>query len=125
MVDWLQNLPVTWMAFVMLGRVYLSAGVIYWTVATLAVGERAHAFKDISPSMLSPLGTIFALLVAFVAAEVWSDFDRAKTALNREASALRALILQRKARVDQRNRRGCRIGRPLEWVNRLALWGGI
>jgi hypothetical protein len=32
-------------------------------------------------------------LVAFVAAQVWGDVDRAKTAVNREASALRAVVL--------------------------------
>jgi len=93
MVDWLQNLPVAQMAFVVFGGVYLSAGLIYWAVAALAVRERARAFKEISPSLLSPLGTIFALLVAFVAAEVWSDVERAKAAVNREAGALREVIL--------------------------------
>jgi hypothetical protein len=43
--------------------------------------------------MLSPLGTIFALLVAFIAAQVWSDVDRAKSAVSREASALRNVVL--------------------------------
>ena len=43
--------------------------------------------------MLPPLATIFALLVAFLAAQVWSDADRANTAVNREASALRAVVL--------------------------------
>jgi len=43
--------------------------------------------------MLPPLGIIFGLLVAFVAGQVWSDVERAKTAVNREASALRAVVL--------------------------------
>jgi len=43
--------------------------------------------------MLPPLGIIFGLFMAFVAAQVWSDVERAKTAVNREASALRAVIL--------------------------------
>lgn len=93
MIDWLQNLPVAWMALVVFGGTYLSAGVIYWVVTTLAVGERARAFKGISPGMLPPLGIIFGLFVAFVAAQVWGDVERAKTAVNREASALRAVIL--------------------------------
>jgi hypothetical protein len=57
------------------------------------VGERARAFKGISPGLLPPLGIIFGLLVAFVAAQVWGDVDRANTAVNREASALRAVVL--------------------------------
>jgi hypothetical protein len=72
---------------------YLVAGGIYWLVMALAVGERARAFKAISPGMLPPLGIIFGLLVAFIAAQVWSDFDRANAAVNREASALRAVVL--------------------------------
>jgi hypothetical protein len=93
MIDWLQNLPVIWMALLMFGGTYLSAGVIYWVVIALAVGERAHGFKGISPGMLPPLGMIFGLMVAFVAAQVWGDVERAKTAVNREASALRAVTL--------------------------------
>ena len=38
--------------------------------------------------MLPPLGIIFGLFVAFVASQVWNDIDRAKAAVNREASAL-------------------------------------
>ena len=93
MIDSLHNLPVVWMAFVVFGAVYLSAGVIWWVVMALAVGERARAFKGISPGMLPPVGIIFGLLVFFVAAQVWGDVERAKTAVNREASALRAVIL--------------------------------
>jgi hypothetical protein len=91
MIDWLHNLPVTWMALVVFGGTYLSAGLIYWVITALAVGARA--FKGISPGMLPPLGIIFGLLVAFVAAQVWRDVDRAKIAVNSEASALRAVIL--------------------------------
>jgi len=55
--------------------------------------NRARAFKAISPGILPPLAIIFALLVGFLAAQVWNDADRATTAVNREASALRAVTL--------------------------------
>jgi Protein of unknown function (DUF4239) len=93
MLDWLFSLPVAWMALVVFGATYLATGLIHWVVTTLAVGERARAFKAVSPGMLPPLGIIFGLLVAFVAAQVWNDVDHAKTAVNREASALRAVVL--------------------------------
>jgi hypothetical protein len=38
--------------------------------------------------MLSPLGVVFGLFVVFTAAQVWSDNDRASTAVSREATAL-------------------------------------
>jgi Protein of unknown function (DUF4239) len=93
MGDWLHSIPVPWMALVIFGATYLVAGGIYWVVMALAVGERARAFKALSPGMLPPLGIIFGLLVAFVAAQVWGDLDRAQATVNREASALRAVVL--------------------------------
>lgn len=81
------------MAVVILVASYAVTAAIYLTVTRLAVGERARAFKAISPGMLPPLAIVFALLVGFLAAQVWSDADRAATAVNREASALRAAVL--------------------------------
>ena len=43
--------------------------------------------------MLPPLGIIFGLLVGFIAAKVWSDFEKAKVTVANEASALRAVNL--------------------------------
>ncbi len=93
MIDWLHSLPLGWMALVVFVVTYFVAAGIYWLVMALAVGERARAFKAISPGMLPPLGIIFGLLVAFIAAQVWGDLDRAHAAVNREASALRAIVL--------------------------------
>jgi hypothetical protein len=91
--DWLLNLPILAMGAIILGLIFLGTAVIYRVVQSLAVGERARAFKAISPGMLPPLSVVFALLVGFLAAQVWSDNDRASTAVNREASALRAAVL--------------------------------
>ncbi|HEX4614883.1 MAG TPA: DUF4239 domain-containing protein [Stellaceae bacterium] len=93
MSDWLHNLPAAWMALVVFGATYLVAGVVYAAVSILAVGERARAFKAVSPGMLPPLGILFGLFVAFTAAQVWNDTDRANTAVIREASALRAVVI--------------------------------
>lgn len=93
MNDWLHNLPITWMALVVFGFTYLLTAGIYGFVAAGAKGERAHAFKAISPGLLSPLAIIFGLFVAFTAAQVWSDSDRANAAVDREASALRTVVV--------------------------------
>lgn len=93
MGDWLLNLPVLWMGAVILGATFLVAAGLYAAVTKVATGERARAFKAISPGILPPLAIIFALLVGFLAAQVWNDSDRASTAVNREASALRAVVL--------------------------------
>ena len=78
MIAWFHNLPIGWIAFLVFVVIYLVAGGIYWLVMALAVGERAGAFKTISPGMLPPLGIIFGLFVGFIATQVWSDFDRAR-----------------------------------------------
>ena len=93
MSDWLHNLPIIWMALVVFGFTYSMTAGIYALVTVLAVGERGRSFKAISPGMLPPLGIIFGLFVAFTAAQVWSDNERANTAVDREASALRAVVV--------------------------------
>ena len=93
MNDWLHNLPVVWMSLVVFGFTYSVAAAIYVVVAVLAVGERGRSFKAVSPGMLPPLGIIFGLFVAFTAAQVWSDNERANAAVDREASALRTVVV--------------------------------
>lgn len=93
MNDWLFTLPVIWMAVIILLTTYASTAAIYVLVTMLATGERAPAFTSISGGILSPLAIVFALLVGFLAAQVWSDADRAHVAVNHEAGALRAIVL--------------------------------
>ena len=93
MGNWILDLPVLWMGAFILGVTYLLTVGIYLLVTALAVGERARAFKAISPGILPPLSVIFGLLVGFLAAQDWSAAERAGTAVNREASSLRAAVL--------------------------------
>jgi hypothetical protein len=93
MSDWLHNLPVVWMGLVVFAATYLVAGLIYAAVNLLAVGERARAFRAVSPGLLSPLGVVFGLYLVFTGAQVWGDIDRANAAVNREASALSTIVI--------------------------------
>src|SRR6516164_8918988 len=93
MGDWFLNLPILWMALVVIAATYLIAACVYLVTVRLAVGDRARAFKAFSPGMLPPLGIIFGLLVGFVAVQIWNDFDKAKIAVATEASAFRAILL--------------------------------
>jgi hypothetical protein len=86
-------MPVPLMALAIFAFTYLLAIVIFVAVSALATGERAKSFQAISPGMLPVLGIIFGLFVAFTAAQVWSDNDRASAAVSREASALKAVLL--------------------------------
>ena len=107
MGNWLFNLPEPWMALVIFLITYLIAGSIGFVVATLAVtnNERAKGFKAVSPGTLPPFGILFALLVGFIAVEVWGNFDKGKTAVVTEASALRAVVLLAGAFPDEQRMR--------------------
>ena len=93
MLDWLHGLPLAWLVVVVFGVTYLVAAAISWVVLRLAVGENARTFKALSPGLLPPLGVVFGLLVGFLAVQVWNDHGQAQTAVNREASALRSVVL--------------------------------
>ena len=93
MSDWLHALPVVWMALVVFGLTYLFAAAIYVAVVSLAARGYARSFKAVSPGMLPPLGIVFGLFVAFTAAQIWNDNERAEAAVNREAGALRTAIV--------------------------------
>jgi len=93
MSNWLHSLPVGWMALLVFGVTYLLTAGIYAVVTVLSAGERARSFKAISPGLLSPLGIIFGLFVAFTAAQVWTDNEKARTEVEREASALRNVVI--------------------------------
>jgi hypothetical protein len=114
MADWLLHLPVPWMALVVFAATYLIAGGVYLVVTRLAVNERAKTFKAVSPGMLPPLGILFALLVGFIAVEVWSNFDKAKAAVATEASALRAVVLLAGTFPEERTRIYGLINRHIE-----------
>jgi hypothetical protein len=90
MSDWLHGLPVLWMAILVFGFTYLVTAGIYAVITVFAVGERARSFKAISPGLLSPLGVIFGLFMVFTAAQVWTDNEKARAEIDREASALRS-----------------------------------
>ena len=93
MSGWLHDLPFVWLVVVVFAATYLLAAGISLVVLALAVGERAVAFKAVSPGMLPPLGLVFGLVVGFLAAQVWNNVGQAQTAVNREASALRSVVL--------------------------------
>ena len=93
MSDWLHNLPIVWMALLVFCLTALGTAAIYVVVRVLSVGERARSFKAVSPGLLPPLGILFALFIAFTATQVWSDNDKANSVVDREASALRAVVI--------------------------------
>jgi hypothetical protein len=119
---WPQDLPLAWLALIVFALTFLAAGVVFVIVTALAVGKRGDAFKAVSPGLLPPIGLLFALIVGFLAARVWNDAGRAQEAVNREASALRSVVLlvhafpgDPEARMDRLVRRQIRTAVDEEW----------
>jgi hypothetical protein len=93
MSNWIHELPIWWMAVLVFGATYAAAGALCVIVRLLGRTERGRAARAITPALLSPLGITFGLLVVFTAGQVWGDVDRARAAVNHEASELRTVVL--------------------------------
>jgi hypothetical protein len=91
--EWLHDLPVPLIAVVVFVGIALLVAVVYFVTKRLAAGSWGDAIISVSPSLLPPLGIVFALIVGFLAAGVWGDGDKAKDAVSSEASALRSVVL--------------------------------
>src|SRR5262245_22681858 len=103
------------MALLVFAATSLIAGGVYFVVTRLAETEWGRAFKAVSPGLLPVLGVLFALLVGFIAVEVWNTFDKATTAVATEASSLRAVVLlARNFSDEQRTRIDALINRHIE-----------
>src|SRR5262245_33903947 len=93
MFEWVYQLPVIMMALLVFSVTGIVTFGIHAVVMALAARDRAGVFRGFSPGMLSPLGTIFGILVGFLAVQVWNDAQQAEDAVNREASALRSVVI--------------------------------
>jgi hypothetical protein len=88
-----ENLPSPWLVLAIFAAMAVLVLSIQALVARLAIGERADAFKALSPGLLPPLGIVFGLVVGFVAVQAWANFGKAKAAVDQEASELREAML--------------------------------
>ncbi len=93
MSTWLHELPLGWMALFMFAATFLAGAIIHGVIGWLAARQHRHTFMAVSPGLLSPIGVIFGLLIAFTAAQVWTDTERANAAINTEAGALRTVVI--------------------------------
>jgi hypothetical protein len=98
MSNWFFSLPIfPQMALVVFGIVYFVSACLFWLVGRLARAERTYLFKDLSGDVLGLIGVLFALLLVFSAEPAWTNLDRAKAAVNSEASALRDVMILAKS----------------------------
>ena len=117
MLLWIESQSTVIIALIVFGAAYLSAALIFCVAAFLSRRPIAKALQAVTPGILSPLGTILGILIAFLAVRVWTNLDHAQEHIGREVSALREVVmLANSLPVDVRTRVREAIGKHLEAV---------
>lgn len=93
MLTWLTAQSIVVIALFVLAGCYLLSAAIITVVAVATSRGYGPAFKAVVQQTLSPLGVVFGLTTAFLAADVWPNFERAQTALAEEAMGLREAVI--------------------------------
>jgi hypothetical protein len=82
---------------------YLLAIIMLLVGAVLSAHPIAGKVNATTPAMLTPLGVIAGLLIAFLSARVWSNVDRANAFVAQEANEVReAVLLSESLPIDPR-----------------------
>ncbi len=93
MVPWIESQNTAVIAALVFALSYLLAALIVMAGVLISRRRIAAELKATTPTMLTPLSVIAGLLIAFLAARVWSNVDHARTDLAQEANALRTTML--------------------------------
>jgi Protein of unknown function (DUF4239) len=93
MLLWIESQSTSIIALVVFGAAYLSAALIFCIAAFLSRRPIAKELQPVTPGILSPLGTILGILIAFLAVRVWTNLDHAEEFIGREVSALREVVM--------------------------------
>jgi hypothetical protein len=93
MFIWIESQPTPLIVLLVFGLCYALAALVYILMMSLSGRPIAAELKATSPTMLTPLGVIIGLVIAFLASHVWSNLNNANTYVMREASALRGAVL--------------------------------
>ena len=81
------------MSLAIFAATFIAGALVHLVSGWLARGPNGRSYKAVSPGLLSPIGVIFGLFIAFTAAQVWNDTARADAAVDAEASALRSVVV--------------------------------
>ena len=90
---WIETQPTFVIGVLVFGFCYLLTTVILCVALMLSRRAVARRLQTIAPTTLTPLGVIMGLLIAFLAARVWTNLDHANQYVGQEAGALREAIL--------------------------------
>lgn len=93
MLVWIESQSTAIIALIVFGAAYVSAALIFCVAALLSRRPIGKVLQSVTPGILSPLGTILGILIAFLAVWVWTNLDHAQEHIGREVSALREVVM--------------------------------
>jgi hypothetical protein len=105
MIFWLESQSTEIIALVVFGLIYLATAITFLVVVQASRASVKEELRTVTPGVLSPLGAILGIMIAFLAARVWANVDRAEEYVTQEISALRqAALLVKSLPPDVRDR---------------------
>lgn len=72
---------------------FATAGFLSWLCGFSKAAPFFRSLQNMSPQVVAIVGILFALYTTFFASDIWNIRDRAQTAIQQEAEALRGLLL--------------------------------
>jgi hypothetical protein len=90
-MNWIAAHSPAAIALIVFALCYSVGALIFGILRVLSKYRVARDLEAITPAMVTPIGVIGGLLIAFLAARVWSNLDRANSYVGQEANAIREL----------------------------------
>ena len=90
-MNWIAAHSPAAIALIVFALCYSVGALIFGVLRVLSKYRVARDLEAITPAMVTPIGVIGGLLIAFLAARVWSNLDRANSYAGQEANAIREL----------------------------------
>ena len=89
MIAWIESQSLTIVFLIAFGFCYVIALLIWLGARAVANRKLAEDLKATTPGIMPPLSVFVAVLIGFIAARVWANYDRAHAYIGAEGSALR------------------------------------
>ena len=94
MISWIESQSVAIIVVVGYALCFGIAALVVTLGATLAKTRSAASLQLVSPGMVTVMGVLLGLLLAFLSSRVWTNVDRANSFVAAEASGVRELVRQ-------------------------------
>jgi hypothetical protein len=89
---WIEAQPILVIALIVFGISYLFAAVVF-VLVTCAPKSWIHHFRQVSSVTVTAVAVVLGVLLGFLAAHVWANFDRAYDYVGQEAGALAQTLM--------------------------------